>query len=107
MELKNSTLGFKKKFQLMDLMGAAQTIGAHEAALKVLNFKSEESLDLNERYLWSLSLGSHPVSDVVKDLVRLMEAGPYNEKLDETLVLTIAATTNNLKKHNGTSNEKV
>ncbi|XP_046673473.1 microsomal triacylglycerol transfer protein [Homalodisca vitripennis] len=104
--LKN-TKNKKILFQLMDLMGAAQTIGAHEAALKVLNFKSEESLDLNERYLWSLSLGSHPVSDVVKDLVRLMEAGPYNEKLDETLVLTIAATTNNLKKHNGTSNEKI
>lgn len=52
--------------QLMDLMGTVQTTESHEAALKVLDFKSEAILDLNERYLWSLSLSSHPSSHIIK-----------------------------------------
>lgn len=54
------------RLQLVDVLGAAQTADSHEAALKVLDFQSEESLDLNERYLWSLSFGSHPVPDIIK-----------------------------------------
>lgn len=54
------------RMQLMDLMGAVQTTESHEAALKVLDFKSEAILDLNERYLWSLSLSSHPSSHIIK-----------------------------------------
>lgn len=52
--------------QLMDLMGAVQTTESHEATLKVLDFKSEAIVDLNERYLWSLSLSSHPSSHIIK-----------------------------------------
>lgn len=54
------------RLQLVDVLGAAQTADSHEAALKILDFQSEESLDLNERYLWSLSFGSHPVPHIIK-----------------------------------------
>ncbi|XP_054269339.1 microsomal triacylglycerol transfer protein isoform X2 [Macrosteles quadrilineatus] len=93
--------------QLLDILGAAQTAEAHEAARKILDFRSQDSLDLNERYLWSLSFGSHPVSSVIKDLLLLMESGPYNEKLDETLVLSVAAMTNKIRKHNASASYKV
>lgn len=51
---------------LLDVMGAAQTVASHEAAIQVLNFKNEDSLDLNERYLWSLSLGAHPLPHTIE-----------------------------------------
>lgn len=56
------------RMQLIDVMGAAQTVDSHEAAMQVLNFKNEESLDLNERYLWSLSLGAHPPPHIIEGI---------------------------------------
>jgi len=54
------------RLQLCDLVGATQTVAAHEAARKFLHLDSESDLDLNERYFWSLSFGSHPQHEVVK-----------------------------------------
>ena len=52
--------------QLCDLLGAAQTLAAHEAARKFLHLDSETDIDTNERYFWALSLGSHPHLQVIK-----------------------------------------
>jgi hypothetical protein len=54
------------RFQLCDLVGATQTVAAHEAARKFLHLDSESDLDVNERYFWALSLGSHPQQEVIK-----------------------------------------
>ena len=51
---------------MCDLVGATQTVAAHEAARKFLRLDSESDLDLNERYFWALSFGSHPQHEVIK-----------------------------------------
>jgi microsomal triglyceride transfer protein large subunit len=51
---------------LCDLVGATQTVAAHEAARKFLRLDSESDLDINERYFWALSFGSHPQLEVIK-----------------------------------------
>ena len=54
------------RLQLCDLVGATQTMAAHEAARKFLRLDSESDLDMNERYFWALSFGSHPQQEVIK-----------------------------------------
>jgi hypothetical protein len=34
---------------LIDVMAAAQTVAAHQAAMNVLNFRSENKIELTER----------------------------------------------------------
>jgi microsomal triglyceride transfer protein large subunit len=51
---------------LCDLVGATQTVAAHEAARKFLHLDSESDLDMNERYFWALSFGSHPQHEIIK-----------------------------------------
>lgn len=70
------------------MLGAAQTSAAHEAALKVLNFKDEERLNENERYLWALSLGSHPNPQMVKSKCK------YNDKNNYGIGTTLQEVNN-------------
>ena len=51
---------------MCDLVGATQTVAAHEAARKFLRLDSESDLEMNERYFWALSFGSHPQHEVIK-----------------------------------------
>ncbi|PNF28005.1 hypothetical protein B7P43_G13850 [Cryptotermes secundus] len=92
--------------QLCDLVGATQTVAAHEAARKFLHLDLESDLDMNERYFWALSLGSHPQQQVIKDVLTLTYKD-FPEKLSETLVLTVAALTNRFMKLPGNSQHKV
>jgi hypothetical protein len=41
-------------------------VAAHEAARNFLHLDLESDLDVNERYFWALSLGSHPQQQVIK-----------------------------------------
>jgi len=52
--------------QLCDLAGAAQTIAVHQAVKKTIRLDGEADFDAAERYLWALSMGSHPVPEVVR-----------------------------------------
>lgn len=52
--------------QLYDVLGTAQTITAHEAAMKLLNLNSEADVDKAERYFWALALGSQPLQAVIQ-----------------------------------------
>ncbi|KAJ9593728.1 hypothetical protein L9F63_014701 [Diploptera punctata] len=92
--------------QLCDLAGATQTLAAHEAARKFLHLDSESDIDINERYFWALSLGSHPHLQIIKDVLKLTYKD-YPDKLSETLVLTVAALTNRFMKLPGNSQHKV
>ncbi|EFA08014.1 microsomal triacylglycerol transfer protein [Tribolium castaneum] len=77
--------------QIYDILGYVQTPEAHASVLKKLHFDKEEHQDLSERYLWSLSLSSHPNPDILKDLLeRHRKNDNYPDKVKETLVLTIA-----------------
>lgn len=54
------------RLQLCDLAGAINSQEAHEVMKKLINFESEEDLDKAERYLWSISVGSHPKLEIIK-----------------------------------------
>ncbi|GFG29687.1 hypothetical protein Cfor_03737 [Coptotermes formosanus] len=92
--------------QLCDLVGATQTVAAHEAARKFLHLDSESDLDVNERYFWALSFGSHPQQQVIKDVLKLTYKD-FPDKLSETLVLTVAALTNRFMKLPGNGQHKI
>ncbi|XP_063244373.1 microsomal triacylglycerol transfer protein isoform X2 [Bacillus rossius redtenbacheri] len=102
--------------QLSDLVGATQTAAAHQAAMSTLQLGSDDSLDRSERYLWSLSLGSHPHQDVIRDVLtacrkhsEALEAaddGP-GSKLAETLLLTVAAMANRFARLPGNEDHKL
>ncbi|XP_071445116.1 microsomal triacylglycerol transfer protein isoform X2 [Hetaerina americana] len=93
--------------QLIDLVGAAQTVQAHEAAMKSVHFDTNGDPDLAERYLWALSLGSNPKEEVILDLLKRSRKNIENEKLRETLILTMAAMTRQFSKHQGNENKHV
>lgn len=52
--------------QIYDLLGAAQTVDAHQGALSYLKLDYDDYLDFNERYFWALSFGSHPDPKIIK-----------------------------------------
>jgi hypothetical protein len=51
---------------MLDIVASAQTTDAHSAAVEILDFGSDNIIDLPERYLWSLSFGSQPLESVIK-----------------------------------------
>lgn len=40
--------------------------------MKYLHFEADNDVDINERYLWALSFGSHPLKDVLTGLFCLL-----------------------------------
>ncbi|XP_059617480.1 microsomal triacylglycerol transfer protein [Phlebotomus argentipes] len=83
--------------QLMDVLGAAQTIDSHDAVKKVLKFSKSEDFPHVERYLQSLAVGSQPKPAVVKDLLEMLRKDNHeNEKYTETLIQTISSMASNL-----------
>ncbi|XP_059476430.1 microsomal triacylglycerol transfer protein [Neocloeon triangulifer] len=79
--------------QLIDIIAAAQTVEAHNAAVEVLDFGSDGAIDLPERYLWSLSFGSQPIESVIRDLLGRTQQNVPSQKLSETLSLTVTGMT--------------
>lgn len=91
--------------QLCDLIGAAQTVSAHKALMNGIEFTQKENLNSAERYLLALSLGRCPNEDILKDLFTTWTDNSLDEKLEETLILTITALarklndTHNIRKY--------
>ncbi|XP_011631593.1 microsomal triglyceride transfer protein large subunit isoform X2 [Pogonomyrmex barbatus] len=77
------------KMQLLDVFGAASTLPAHQAAMKIL--RQDETGDETERYLWALSLSPTPHIDVVKDVLKRSEETMQNDKVSETYALAAGA----------------
>lgn len=91
--------------QLLDILAAAQTVGAHKSAMKILKFNGQ--IDMPERYLMSLALTTHPLEFVIQDLLKLATKGLKNDKLYETLMLTIGTLTNTFSKMPGNAKKTV
>lgn len=53
--------------QLVDLLGAVQTIDAHNAIHKMFDYNKNSDVDLWEKYLQSLSVGTHPDKSIIED----------------------------------------
>lgn len=91
--------------QLLDILAAAQTVAAHKSAMKVLKFTGQ--IAMPERYLMSLALTTHPLEFVIQDLLKLSTKGLKNDKLFETLMLTIGTLTNTYSKMTGAKKQVV
>ncbi|XP_044760118.1 microsomal triglyceride transfer protein large subunit [Coccinella septempunctata] len=88
----NSKKNAKILPQLMDVLGSSQTLATYEAVMGYLDLTKEEQLDLSERYLWALSLGSNPNQDIVEKLFnKYKKSENIPVKLNETLLLTVAS----------------
>jgi len=77
------------KMQLLDVFGAASTLPAHQAAMKIL--RQDETGDETERYLWALSLSPTPHIDVARDILRRSEETMQNDKVSETYAIAAGA----------------
>lgn len=89
--------------QLLDIAAAAQTVPAHKAALSVLKFNGP--IENPERYLLSVSLATHPPEFIIQDLANLVKKGHNNDKLYETMLLTLASASHTFCK-SGTNCKK-
>ncbi|XP_065361883.1 microsomal triacylglycerol transfer protein-like [Calliphora vicina] len=82
--------------QLVDLLGAAQTIDAHNAIHKIFDYNQNSDVDLWEKYLQSLSVGTHPDRSIIEDLFeRLTSADTAikNQKLQDSVLQCVTSLT--------------
>ncbi|XP_077284119.1 microsomal triacylglycerol transfer protein isoform X2 [Arctopsyche grandis] len=96
-EILKALKGVKNKEilqQLCDLIGLTQTLAAHQAAKKFLHFDSDYDIENTERYLWALSVGTHPREEVIYDLIKLSEDKNIPKKVWDTMILTVTAMAN-------------
>ncbi|XP_062546976.1 microsomal triacylglycerol transfer protein [Armigeres subalbatus] len=89
--------------QLLDLLGATQTVESHKAAKSLLSYESDEDLFLAERYLQALAVGSRPKKAVIEDLLELAEKKPDNNKFYDTLLQTLGSLAHRYAKLPGNS----
>lgn len=92
-----------QKGQILDLLGAIQTIESHNAAKTLLTFESDEELFLAERYLQALAVGSRPKQAIIEDLFTLAKTIPKNNKFFDTLLQTVASLAHRYAKLPGNS----
>lgn len=71
-------------------MGAANTLEAHEAVKKTIDFKDDVEADNVERYLQALAVSSRPNSAIILDLLKIA-ADKLNEKIETTIVHTLGS----------------
>lgn len=75
--------------QLVDLMGAAQTIEAHKAINATFNYDKLSDFEILEKYLQALAVGTHAHEDILKDLFAMaqkMDDSPQYKKIKSTIV---------------------
>ncbi|XP_055838443.1 microsomal triacylglycerol transfer protein isoform X2 [Episyrphus balteatus] len=78
--------------QIIDLLGATQTIHAHNAFFKVFNMENKENVDIIEKYLQALSVGTHPDRAIIEDLFAKINGQTIEDsKLKDTLIQTTAS----------------
>uniref|UniRef100_A0A2M4DKS8 Putative microsomal triglyceride transfer protein n=1 Tax=Anopheles darlingi TaxID=43151 RepID=A0A2M4DKS8_ANODA len=80
------------KRQLMDFLGAIQTISAHTAVKSELKYGSDEELLLAERYLQALAVGSRPQKEIIEDLLEMARKEHTSPKFADTLIQSLAST---------------
>ncbi|XP_050084154.1 microsomal triacylglycerol transfer protein [Anopheles aquasalis] len=89
------------KGQLMDFLGAVQTISAHKVAKLELKYGSDGELLLAERYLQALAVGSRPQKEIIEDLLEMARKEHSNPKFTDTLIQSLASTTQRYAKLEG------
>ncbi|XP_002065430.3 microsomal triacylglycerol transfer protein [Drosophila willistoni] len=81
--------------QLVDLLGAVQTFDAHNATFSHLYHEADttsEQLELLEKYLQSLAVGTHPERNILEHLYKLLEI-KGQKKFKDSILQTLATLT--------------
>uniref|UniRef100_T1H8T6 Uncharacterized protein n=1 Tax=Rhodnius prolixus TaxID=13249 RepID=T1H8T6_RHOPR len=104
----NSKRNTKILPQLMDILGAAQTVNTHKAAFKLLKINTEKyDLNLCERYFWALSMAPTIQPHILEELQLLIKNQHKSNKLWYTIVLTMASAVNKFARDQEHSDEIV
>uniref|UniRef100_A0A182SPI0 Vitellogenin domain-containing protein n=1 Tax=Anopheles maculatus TaxID=74869 RepID=A0A182SPI0_9DIPT len=94
------------KGQLLDLLGAVQTIDSHEVAkTEFLDASDDDNMFLAERYLQALAVGTRPNKKIIEDLLQMAQNEHRNVKFFDSLIQSLAAVTRRYAQLQGNSYE--
>lgn len=77
--------------QLVDAVTAAQTPDSLDAILDFLDFKSDSSIMLQERFLYACGFASHPSEDLLYALIRKFKGSFASNDIRETVMIIMGA----------------
>ncbi|GAB1608498.1 triglyceride transfer large subunit-like [Argonauta hians] len=76
--------------QLIDIASAAQSRGAHQAIMELLNFEGDHT-DYPERYLFTLAYATKPSKFILDNFLKIYNENITNQNLRESIGLTLGA----------------
>lgn len=77
--------------QILDILGAAGTLTAHEAVKQAIDFSDDDESNNVERYLQALAVGVRPNAKIISDLLKIVDSKSINNKVRTTLIHTIGS----------------
>ncbi|XP_075400982.1 microsomal triglyceride transfer protein large subunit [Tenrec ecaudatus] len=87
--------------QLVDAVTSAQTPDSLEAILDFLDFKSDSSIILQERFLYACGFASHPNEALLKALISKFKGSFGSNDIRETVMIIIGALVRKLCQNEG------
>ncbi|XP_037365540.1 microsomal triglyceride transfer protein large subunit [Talpa occidentalis] len=87
--------------QLVDAVTSAQTPDSLDAILDFLDFKSDSSIVLQERFLYACGFASHPNEDLLYALIRKFKGSFASNDIRETVMIVIGALVRKLCQNEG------
>ncbi|XP_010338429.1 microsomal triglyceride transfer protein large subunit [Saimiri boliviensis] len=87
--------------QLVDAVTSAQTSDSLEAILDFLDFKSDSSVILQERFLYACGFASHPNEELLRALISKFKGSIGSSDIRETVMIIIGALVRKLCQNEG------
>ncbi|XP_069341705.1 microsomal triglyceride transfer protein large subunit [Eulemur rufifrons] len=87
--------------QLVDAVTSAQTPDSLEAILDFLDFKSDRSVILQERFLYACGFASHPNEELLRALISKFKGSFGSNDIRETVMIVIGALVRKLCQNEG------
>ncbi|XP_032117429.1 microsomal triglyceride transfer protein large subunit isoform X1 [Sapajus apella] len=87
--------------QLVDAVTSAQTSDSLEAILDFLDFKSDSSIILQERFLYACGFASHPSEELLRALISKFKGSIGSSDIRETVMIIIGALVRKLCQNEG------
>lgn len=87
--------------QLVDAVTSAQTPASLEAILDFLDFKSANSIILQERFLYACGFASHPDEELLRALIGKFKGSFGSNDIRETVMIIIGALVRKLCENEG------
>ncbi|KAK2116052.1 hypothetical protein P7K49_006678 [Saguinus oedipus] len=87
--------------QLVDAVTSAQTSDSLEAILDFLDFKSDSSIILQERFLYACGFASHPNEVLLRALISKFKGSIGSSDIRETVMIIIGALVRKLCQNEG------